>query len=101
MTLDVFRRVAQEGHTYCVNEECEVVGQLKEFKVCPQCKTARYCATRARNRIGMRVGTRKHVAPARLTKSPSTAIKSFNSEPCSFAALKHGIAAMRARIWTG
>ena len=22
---------------------CEVVGHLKDFKVCPQCKTARYC----------------------------------------------------------
>ena len=23
---------------------CEVVGRLKDFKVCPQCKTARYCS---------------------------------------------------------
>jgi hypothetical protein len=28
---------------YCQNEACEVVGRLKDFKVCPQCKTARYC----------------------------------------------------------
>ena len=41
--LDIFRGVQQEGHMYCVNEECEVVGHLKDFKVCPQCKTARYC----------------------------------------------------------
>ena len=41
--LDVFRRLALEGGKYCRNEGCEVVGQLKDFKVCPQCKTARYC----------------------------------------------------------
>jgi len=37
------------GAMFCYNEGCEVVGQLKDFKVCPQCKTARYCATRVRN----------------------------------------------------
>jgi hypothetical protein len=26
-----------------VSPWCEVVGHLKEFKVCPRCKTARYC----------------------------------------------------------
>jgi len=41
--LDEFRMRALEGGMYCWNEPCEVVGQLKEFKVCPQCKTARYC----------------------------------------------------------
>jgi hypothetical protein len=41
--LNAFRRGALKGGTYCWNEGCEVVGQLKEFKVCPQCKTARYC----------------------------------------------------------
>jgi hypothetical protein len=38
-----FRRLALEGGTYCVNVGCKVVGLLKEFRVCPQCKTARYC----------------------------------------------------------
>jgi hypothetical protein len=38
-----FRSVALEGAMYCHNEGCEVVGHLKDFKVCPQCKTARYC----------------------------------------------------------
>jgi len=33
---------------------------VKEFKVCPQCKTARYCS--ARNKTGLRVGTRLTVA---------------------------------------
>jgi len=28
---------------YCHNETCEIVGHRKDFKVCPQCKTARYC----------------------------------------------------------
>jgi TPR repeat protein len=41
--LDALRRKALEGEKYCRNEGCEVVGHLKEFKVCPQCKTARYC----------------------------------------------------------
>jgi len=41
--LDWLRRLALEGRKYCYNEGCEVVGQLKDFKVCPQCKTARYC----------------------------------------------------------
>jgi TPR repeat protein len=41
--LDVFRIQSLEGARYCQNQGCEVVGLLKEFKVCPQCKTARYC----------------------------------------------------------
>jgi len=41
--LDVVRREALEGSKYCHNDGCEVVGVLKDFKVCPQCKTARYC----------------------------------------------------------
>jgi hypothetical protein len=41
--LDNFRRASLEGAKFCQNETCEVVGLLKEFKVCPQCKTARYC----------------------------------------------------------
>jgi TPR repeat protein len=41
--LDAFRRLALEGAKYCRNEGCEVVGHRKDFKVCPQCKTARYC----------------------------------------------------------
>jgi len=42
-TLDAFRREALDGGMYCRNDGCEVVGLLKEFKVCPQCKEARYC----------------------------------------------------------
>jgi len=41
--LDALRKEALEGSNYCYNEGCEVVGRLKDFKVCPQCKTARYC----------------------------------------------------------
>jgi hypothetical protein len=41
--LNSCRRMALEGAAYCCNEGCEVVGLLKEFKVCPLCKTARYC----------------------------------------------------------
>ena len=40
--LDMLRRIALEGATYCCNEGCEVVGHRKQFKVCPQCKNARY-----------------------------------------------------------
>jgi hypothetical protein len=42
-TLDALRKRAAEGGEYCDNEGCEVVGHLKDFKVCPQCKHARYC----------------------------------------------------------
>jgi TPR repeat protein len=55
---DSFRRIAMEGSNYCFNDGCQVLGQPKDFKVCPQCKIARYCATRARKRIGQWVGTR-------------------------------------------
>ena len=65
-----FRRVALEGHTYCVNDGCEFVGLPKDFKVCPQCKTARYCGAACQKRIGLRVGTGKGVAP-HLTSSKS------------------------------
>jgi TPR repeat protein len=41
--LNALRKAASEGGQYCQNEGCEVVGQLKDFKVCPQCKTTRYC----------------------------------------------------------
>jgi len=41
--LNMCRRRALEGSKYCQNEGCEVVGHLKDFRVCPQCKTARYC----------------------------------------------------------
>jgi len=41
--LHVYRRVSSEGYKFCYNEGCEVVGHLNDFKVCPQCKTARYC----------------------------------------------------------
>jgi len=41
--LNAFRREALEDAPYCYNDGCEVVRQLKDFKVCPQCKAARYC----------------------------------------------------------
>jgi len=41
--LEKCRSAAQEGGMYCRNDGCDVVGFLKDFKVCPQCKTARYC----------------------------------------------------------
>jgi hypothetical protein len=41
--LDGLRKKSLEGGEYCCNEGCEVVGHVKDFKVCPQCKTARYC----------------------------------------------------------
>jgi hypothetical protein len=42
--LEKFRREEVEGGAYCVNDGCEVVGHRKDFKVCPQCKIARYCS---------------------------------------------------------
>jgi len=41
--LEQWRGESLEGGQYCYNEGCEVVGHMKGFKVCPQCKTARYC----------------------------------------------------------
>jgi hypothetical protein len=41
--LEQHRREALVGAPYCRNDGCEVVGLLKDFKVCPQCKYARYC----------------------------------------------------------
>ena len=41
--LDSLRGLAAEGGHYCFTNGCEVVGHLKDFKVCPQCKFARYC----------------------------------------------------------
>jgi len=41
--LEEFRRKVLEGGEYCHNEGCEVVGHRKDFKFCPQCKTAMYC----------------------------------------------------------
>ena len=35
--------MALVGAKYCQNDGCTVVGHLKDFKVCPQCKIARYC----------------------------------------------------------
>jgi hypothetical protein len=55
--LNELRRRAEEGNKYCVNDGCEVLGHRKDFKVCPQCKTAR--APRVRNSTGPRVGTEK------------------------------------------
>jgi hypothetical protein len=43
VALDMLRKSTVEGGMHCGNDGCEVVGQMKEFKVCPQCKTARYC----------------------------------------------------------
>ena len=62
IAFGTLRVVALEGYDYCENEGCEVVGHLKDFKVCPQCKTARYCAPRVRSKTGLRVGTRRRVA---------------------------------------
>jgi len=47
--LNKFRREALEGRRYCRNDGCEVVGPLKDFKVCPQCKNTRYCGAACQN----------------------------------------------------
>ena len=47
--LVTFRLGAIFGAAYCYNDGCEVMGHLKEFKVCPQCKTARYCGAACQN----------------------------------------------------
>ena len=64
--LELFRRTALEGSRYCRNDGCEVKGLLKDFKVCPQCKTARYWAKRVRKRTGRRVGTKWRAAHSQV-----------------------------------
>jgi hypothetical protein len=49
--LEEIRRAVVEGARYCVNDGCEVVGHLKDFKVCPQCKIARYCRWGCHSRV--------------------------------------------------
>jgi hypothetical protein len=41
--LAMLRSVALNGHNFCRNDGCEVMGHLRDFKVCPQCKSTRYC----------------------------------------------------------
>jgi len=41
--LDKYRISALEGNRFCSNGMCDVVGLLKDFKLCPQCKNSRYC----------------------------------------------------------
>jgi hypothetical protein len=43
IALIVLQKLALEGGRYCRNDGCEVRGHMKDFKVCPQCKTVRYC----------------------------------------------------------
>ena len=47
--LDEFRREALVGDKYCHNDGCKVVGPLKDFKVCPQCKITWYCGAACQN----------------------------------------------------
>ena len=41
--LNGLRRGESEGGKFCHNDGCEVVGHIKDFKVCPQCKITPYC----------------------------------------------------------
>ena len=60
--LHGFRKEALEGARFCANDGCEVVGHLKDFKVCPQCKTARYCGDECQKQDWTTGGTRQGVA---------------------------------------
>ena len=51
-TLESLRKTALEGDMYCCNDGCEVVGHLKDFKACPQCKNARYCGDACQKQDG-------------------------------------------------
>jgi hypothetical protein len=74
--LNLYRRGVLERAAFCVTEGCTVVGQLKDFKVCPQSKTSRYCAMRVRNKTRMRVSTRRRAA-----HSHGTLLQSSNTSP--------------------
>jgi len=84
--VDMFCTIALEGAECCLNDGCEVVDHLKDFKLCPPCKTVRYCAMRVRNRTAQRVGTRQRVAHYTCTsdvtlygKSPLLLIRAQDS----------------------
>jgi len=66
--LGVCRREALEGGKFCFNEGCEVVAQLKDFKVCPQCKTARYCGAACQKQDWTTGGHRETCGTATLHK---------------------------------
>ena len=66
--LAQLRIQALEGGRHCFNDGCEVKRLLKDFKICPQCKAARYCAMRVRQPTGRRVGTRRRAAQLHRSK---------------------------------
>jgi TPR repeat protein len=83
-SLDTFRTHALEGAKYCVNDGCDVVGLLKEFKVCPQCKTARYCGDACQKQHWTTGG---HKAECGIYRSVSLAdeqaLRRINARTCS------------------
>jgi hypothetical protein len=64
--LDRFRRDALDGAKYCRNDGCEVIGLRKDFKVCPQCKTARYCGDACQKQDWTTGGHRGNCCTARI-----------------------------------
>jgi hypothetical protein len=60
---DELSREALEGINYCYNDTgCGVVGQLKDFKVCPLCKIAWYCGDACQKLDWKLGGARQRVA---------------------------------------
>jgi TPR repeat protein len=43
-TLNAFKEASTVGSEFCYNDNCTVKGLLKQFKVCPNCRTAHYCS---------------------------------------------------------
>jgi len=66
--LNALRYMVLKGAPYCHNDGCVVEGLLKEFKVCPQCKTARYCGD-ACQKQDWNAGGHKEKCGQRQTKS--------------------------------
>jgi len=65
--LDWLRRRALEGVKCCRNDGCEVVGHLKDFKVCPQCKIARYCGNACQKQTGPQSDNTKEGLPFEIS----------------------------------
>ena len=73
--LDVLRNMAlevKEWSKYCRNDGCEVVGHLKEFKVCSQCKTVRYCGAACQKQDWTTGGHKETCGTWHIRVRPST-----------------------------
>jgi len=75
VALKEIRRQVLEGDEYCVNGGCHVKGLLKDFTVCPQCKTARYCGDACQKQDWTTGGHKAKCRTAENVQSPLVAVE--------------------------